>query len=73
MARRVQHHFDHALHILIDVFQLADDHSQAPSDRGTDLLGIEVLSLNFELRRICMSSVRTRTSFDASCVMQRRT
>jgi hypothetical protein len=46
-ARRVQHHFDHAFHILIEVFQPADVHSQAASDRGTDLLGIEVLSLNF--------------------------
>ena len=42
VARRVEHHLDHAFDMPVCGFKGAGVHAEAPGDRGADLRGIEL-------------------------------
>src|SRR4051812_517922 len=47
VARRIEHHFDHAFDVSVGGLESTDVHAKAAGERGSNLLGIEFLTLNF--------------------------
>jgi hypothetical protein len=47
VTRRVEHHFDDAFHVTVHGFEAPDIHAEPPCYRGTNLIRVQVLSLDF--------------------------
>jgi hypothetical protein len=47
VARCIEHHFDDAFHVSVHGFETPGIHAEPPCYRGTNLIRVQVLSLDF--------------------------